>query len=312
MWFLFTLLCTAAWGVADLFYKKGNAPDEKLSHLKTSVFVGAVMGAHALFLLIQSGFDYDFLNILVYLPVSSMYILSMTVGYFGLRYLELSVSSPVQNTSGAIVCILCLVFLGETLDLLSGIAVLLICAGVFLLGLFEYRESVSEASPEERKKYRTSFRALLFPILYCVFDALGTFFDAWYLDDFEKTPLRGVTEETFEDAANISYELTFFFCAILLFIYIRFIKKEKFLAVRQTSFSRLAAALFETAGQFFYVYAMSGNGAVAAPVVASYCMVSVLLSRVFLKEKLTWKKYAAVALAVAGILLLGIVEGLAE
>ena len=311
MWFLFTLLCTAAWGVADLFYKKGNTPDEKLSHLKTSVFVGAVMGAHALFLLVRSGFDYDFRNILVYLPVSSMYILSMTLGYFGLRYLELSVSSPVQNTSGAIVCILCLVFLGETLDLISGIAVVLICAGVFLLGLFEYLESAKDSLPGD-EKYRRSFKAFLFPILYCVFDALGTFFDAWYLDDPASTPLIGVTEENLENAAEISYELTFFICAVFLYIFIRCVKKEKLIAFRGTSLSRLAAALFETAGQFFYVYAMSGNGAVAAPVVASYCMVSVILSRILLREKLTWRKYAAIALAFAGILMLGIAEGLAE
>ena len=75
---------------------------------------------------------------------------------------------------------------------------------------------------------------------------------------------------------------------------------------------RAGAAIFETAGQFSYVYAMSGNGAVAAPMIAAYCIVSILLSRIFLKEKLPARQYATVAVIIAGIILIGIAEGLAE
>ena len=57
---------------------------------------------------------------------------------------------------------------------------------------------------------------------------------------------------------------------------------------------------------------MAQNPVVAAPMVASYCIVSVLLSRIFLKEKLKASQYACVAAVIAGIVLLGISEGLAE
>ena len=50
--------------------------------------------------------------------------------------------------------------------------------------------------------------------------------------------------------------------------------------------ARLIAACFETAGQYAYAHVIGGNAVVAAPMIASYCMVSVLLSRVFLREKL--------------------------
>ena len=75
---------------------------------------------------------------------------------------------------------------------------------------------------------------------------------------------------------------------------------------------RRLAAVFETAGQFSYVYAMSGNGVVAAPMIAAYCVVSIALSRILLKEKLPDKQYASVAIVIVGIILLGIAEGLAE
>ncbi|MCR5686064.1 MAG: DMT family transporter [Lachnospiraceae bacterium] len=349
MWFVYALITTLAWGAADLFYKKGADEKDRFSHLKTSMIVGFVMGGHAIVTLITTGVEYDPVNLLKYLPVSIMYILSMTVGYFGLRYLELSISSPIQNSSGAVTCILCLVLLGQTMDILSAAAVFLICAGVFLLGLLENMDIQAErkrleaaGQGKEESKYRIGIVAFFMPILYCIIDALGTFFDAYYLDDFETTPLVGVTEDSLEIVANVSYELTFLICGVILLIYMliaaslrpassqsgaRNNKKQNSSddigiagvtgtenkgVLRSCNISRILAAAFETAGQATYVYAMSGNGAVAAPMVASYSIISLALSRIFLKERLTRWQYCAVVLVIIGIAALGVVEGLAE
>ncbi len=309
MWFVFTLLTTFLWGAADLFYKKGaRGGEEKYSHLLTGITVGFVMGAQAIFMLLFTDVGYNPINILIYLPVSLFYIISMVVGYLGLKYLELSISSPVQNSSGAVVCILCLIFLGERLDLLSAGAVIVITVGIFLLGWTE-RTKPSEVAKED-KKYSKSAFALIFPLIYCVLDALGTYFDAYYLDDIERTPLVGVTEENFENVANISYELTFLIAAVIMLFYILVIKRDKIEIPKQGS--KLVAAVFETAGQYFYVFAMSGNAVVAAPTIAAYCVVSALLAGIFLKEKLKPLQYAAIVLVVIGIIFLGISEGLAE
>ena len=307
MWLIFALLTTLAWGCADLFYKKGADETQPYSHLRISIFVGLVMGCHAIYMLLFEVPEYDFRNILIYAPVSLMYILSMVCGYFGLRYLELSISSPIQNSSGAVACILCLIFLGETLDMPTTIAVVLISLGVLLLGIFE-KQKEDAYYQAENKKYKIGFVAFFMPILYCIIDSLGTFFDAYYLDDIESTPLLNVTPENFENVANISYELTFLLVAIILCCYIFLIKKAKFSSFK-LSLTRTTAAVFETAGQFFYVYAMSGNGAVAAPLIGSYCMVSVILSALFLKEKLPLKQYIAILITFMGILILSIIEG---
>ena len=372
MWFICALITTLAWGAADLFYKKGADEKDKYSHLKTSMIVGFIMGGHAIATLLLNDIAYDPRNLIIYLPVSAMYILSMTVGYFGLRYLELSISSPIQNSSGAITCILCLVILGQTMDWLSAGAVIMICAGVFALGLLERiklkqdRAMLPEADKLADEKYRIGVVAFLMPILYAIVDSLGTFFDAFYLDDIDATPLVNVTEETFEDVANISYEFTFLFCGVIIFIFLMIkqaaaMKKRantkeneamntlkgiddeddealmraladldgketvasknteavslagEFVPLRfSDQVNRILAAVFETAGQATYVYAMSGNGVVAAPMIASYSIVSLILSRIFLKEKLTAKQYIAVAVVIAGIAVLGIVEGMAE
>lgn len=309
MWLVFTLLTTLLWGAADLFYKKGaRGGEEKYSHLLTGITVGLVMGAQAIFTLLFTDVGYDPINILIYLPVSLFYIISMVVGYLGLKYLELSISSPVQNSSGAIVCILCLIFLGERLDLLSAGAVVIITLGIILLGWME-RVKPSEVAPED-KKYSKSVFALIFPLIYCVLDAMGTFFDAFYLDDIEATPLVGVTEDNFETVANISYELTFLIAAVIMLIYILIIKRDKIEVPKQGN--KFVAAVFETAGQYFYVFAMSGNAVIAAPTIASYCVVSALLAGVFLRERLKPLQYAAIISVVIGIVMLGVAEGLAE
>ena len=104
-WFLFALAATLAWGFADLFYKKGTDEGDTFSHLKTGIWVGIVMGVCSFALILFSGekmsvreLAYDMLR---YSPASVSYIVSMVIGYAGLRYLEVSIISPVQNASGA-------------------------------------------------------------------------------------------------------------------------------------------------------------------------------------------------------------------
>ncbi len=308
MWFLFALITFFAWGTADLFYKKGSSERERYSHLKTSIMVGLVMGLVAFATVFLRDIDYDPINLLIYLPVSAMYILSMTVGYFGLRYLELSVSSPIQNASGAVSCLIMMAVLRQLPTLLEGIAVLLITVGVVMLGVLERQKEIA-FTDEHHKKYKIGFVAFLMPIFYCIIDSLGTALDGIYLDDFSTTPLKNVTEANLEDVANISYMLTFLIVAVLLAIYVYIIKKEPIRIQGQGA--RTVAAGCEAAGQFTYVYAMSGNGMVAAPMIASYCVASVVLARVFLREKLTQKQYGMIFCVFLGIFLLGVAEGLA-
>ena len=148
------------------------------------------------------------------------------------------------------------------------------------------------------------------PFLYALLDAFGTFLDdAFFLvEDVASTPLVDVTEETIEAVANTSYELTFALFALGLFLFMK-AKKVKFGPVPQHK-DKILAAVFETAGQFTYVYALGGVDAVAAPILSSVCVVSLLLSRIFLKEKLSWKTYAFIGIVIVGILLLAVAEEL--
>ena len=162
------------------------------------------------------------------------------------------------------------------------------------LGILEGNdaEEIEELGVKEVSRYRVGAVALALPILYAIVDALGTFFDAYFL--------TGIMTE---QQANVSYELTFFICAILVLSYLIFIKKEKIRLSEQKD--NALAAGFETFGQFFYVYAMAQNAVIVAPLISSYSMVSVLLSRIFLKEKLKKSQYLMIFIILIGIFILG-------
>lgn len=306
-WLFFSIATAVLWGTAELFYKKGARPDEKYSHLKISVWVGVVMGIHAIYTLLTQDIGYNPVNLLIYLPVSLFYIFSMTFSYFGMRFLEESISDPIENTAGVICVLLFSIFMGDEFSLLTWIAVVVITVGV--VGV-SYVENHGETQRKKNLGKRLAIVAFCMPFVYALLDAFGTFLDdAFFLvEDIADAPFVDVTEETIEAVANTSYELTFALFALGLFIFMK-AKKVKFGPVPQHK-DKILAAVFETAGQFTYVYALGGVDAVAAPILSSVCVVSLVLSRIFLKEKLSWKTYAFIAVVIVGILLLAVAEEL--
>ena len=303
MWLVYTLATTLLWGLAELFYKKGSHEHEKYGHLKVCVLVGAVMGLHAVYTLLTGGFTYDPMNLIAYLPVSLCYILSMAFSFFGMRFIEESISDPIENTSGALCALMCVIFLGETISLPVGIAIAIIAVGVVGIG---YLENSGDLKRRQHLGKKLAVIAFCMPFLYAIIDALGCVLDIYFLE-METSPLLGVTEDSIELVANVSYELTFALVGLVMFVYMK-LKGVAFGSLMQQKDKGLAAVC-ETAGQLTYVYAMSGNGAIAAPIISAVCVVSLVLSRIFLKEKLTKKQYAFISIIIVGILMLAVIEG---
>ena len=299
-WFWFSIIALLCWSGSDFFSKIGcRDASDKYSQYKMVTAVGVIMGIHAAFEIFVGGVEISWQVIWTYLPVSLLYIGSMTLGYVGLRYIELSISSPICNASGALVAIIAIVSgTAGKMAIAQYIAIFLACAGVIGLGFVEANEDDDlRAARQEASnyKYAKSWLALALPIAYCILDAAGTFADDLVLETLN------------EDSANVAYELTFLIAGIVSFVYTVIIKKQKLLPKAEGP--KYVGAAFETAGQLAYIYALaSGESALAAPIIASYCMASVLWSRLFLKEKLSWKHYTCILVTFAGILIMGIYD----
>lgn len=301
MWFWLAIAALLCWSGSDLFSKLGCQDDrDKYSHLKMMTAVGLVMGIHAAYEVFIGGTEISTSIMLTYLPVSALYILSMAIGYLGLRYIELSISSPICNSSGAIVAIL--IFATQGIDALPPaalVAVGLVCLGVILLGITEANEDEElrqARQNESNRHYAKSWLAILLPVIYCLLDALGTFADTKVLEVLN------------EDSANVAYELTFLLVGLVSAVYVLLVKKQKLSFKAEVP--KYTGAIFETAGQFAYIYALADteHAGLAAPIISAYCVASVLWSRIFLKEKLSKKHYASVLTVVLGIVIIGILD----
>ncbi len=325
MFYLFSILALLCWSGSDLFSKMGTRERDKNSHWKVVFAVGLIMGIHFFITLIGGAIidntvgvdavpkmvasvfytDFRIMDFVYYLPVAGLYILAMVLGYIGLRYIELSISSPICNSSGALAFLLCLIFgifSPEDITATSIIGIVMITVGIIALGFVEQHEDEEvrqERQKRANRKYTKSVLAFLLPISYLVIDALGTVGDEFLFSDWfiEKTGI-----EMSDYAANSAFELTFFVLAIFAFIWVKLIKKDNMFKGNKHLYF---GGLCETVGQIFYMAVMFSDFSVGMVIISAYCAISVLWSRIFLKEKMSWKHYLVIALVITGIIILG-------
>lgn len=323
-YFIFALVALFAWSGSDLFSKLGTSQKDKNSHWHVIFAVGVIMGIHAVITIIFGSFidpdtipswlasviytDFEPMDFVKYLPIAFIYLAAMVIGYVGLRYIELSVSSPICNSSGSLALVICLFFGWATIDGWTIAGVALVTVGIIMLGIVEYRESDEIKLARQNKsnfKYTKSLWAILIPVIYLFMDAMGTVGDQ-LVSELELFDMS-------EYASNTAFEFTSLCFAIFAFIYVKFIKKQKFFclgeeAARDKVLKRnlLLGGLCETVGQIFYMAVMFSDFDAGMPMISAYCVLSVVWSRIFLKEKLSYKHYIAIALTFAGIILLGI------
>lgn len=318
MYYILSILALLCWSGSDLFSKMGTREKDKNSHWKVVFAVGLIMGIHFFITLIGGAIidntvgveavpkvlasllytDFKLIDFVSYLPVAALYILAMVLGYIGLRYIELSISSPICNSSGALAFLLCVlfgVFSTEDITAVTIIGIVMITVGIIALGFVEQHEDeeVRKARQERaNRKYAKSVLAFLLPISYLIIDALGTVGDELI---FAKTDIT-------DYAANSAFELTFFVLAVFAFVWVKLIKKDTIFKGNKHLYF---GGLCETVGQIFYMAVMFSDFSVGMVIISAYCAISVLWSRIFLKEKMSWKHYAVIAVVIAGIVILG-------
>ena len=350
--FFFALIALLCWSGSDLFSKMGTHQKDHHSHWRVIFWVGAIMGAHALISIVCSLIFGDVLvdapdfvksliftdivpmDFVKYLPVAFLYLLAMVIGYAGLRYIELSISSPICNASGSLALVL-IVLLGafgvfsdpSTLSIIDICAVVLITFGIIWLGIVEYRESEDVKLVRTQGKgfkYTKSFIAILIPIVYLFIDGIATVGDELLFEDNSIIPTFFADRDY---AANTAFELVSVCFAIFAFAWIKLVKKQNMFSIRteevledgsvkvgKIPFSKflIYGGICETVGQIFYMAVMASDFVAGIPMISAYCVLSVVWSRIFLKEKLSFLHYIAIVATLVGVVSLGVSEMLIE
>ena len=313
-WLLLTLSCIILWGITDILLKKSLDYSDPLSQFKTFIWIGLVMTSAGVIMGICSDTLPDSIRMvgdnLYLIPLCIFYVIALFFGLLGTKNLEASVVSPLENIDGAIAAIILYIFflftdsrhLTDKIGIVNIIGTVAIVSGVVLLGIQEQKLSKQEINlNENKKKHRLGALALIFPIVYNLVDAASMV-------------AMGITVSGETDVSIPDMDFFFFECvgfavgAVFVWLYLMIAKKYIYNPFRKTELSRCGAGVSDSLGTLTFTFAVGINPILTAPVTSSYCFVTIVLARIFLKERLTRKQYLSVAYVMAGIALLGISE----
>ena len=313
-WLLLTLSAIILWGATDILLKKSLQCSDSLSHFKTFVWIGLIAALSCVVVALCSDTLLDSVRMiadnLYLIPVTVFYVVAMFFGLLGAKHLDASVVSPLENIDGAITAIILYMFFFltgrshviDSIGIMDIIGTVAITTGVIFLGIQEHKLSKQEMNLEDdKRKHRLGALALLFPIAYNLADAVSMVATG--------IAVSGETEVEIPEIDFFFFEcFGFLVISIFVWIYMLTVKKYVYNPFKKAELPRLGAATCETLGTLTFVFATGINPILTAPITSSYCFVTVILARIFLKERLTKKQYLSLALVIIGIALLGISE----
>lgn len=313
-WFILTLSCIILWGTTDILLKKSLHHSDPLSQFKTFIWIGLVMALAGCIIAICSDTlpeSFKMVGDNLYLiPLCVFYVIALFFGLLGTKHLEASVVSPLENIDGAIAAIILYFFflitdsthLTDKVGILDIIGTVAIVVGVILIGIQEQELSKQETDLDKNeKKHNLGALVLIFPIVYNLVDAASTVAMG--------VTVSGETEVSIPDVDFFFFECVgFAIVALLVWLYLLTVKKHLYNPFKKTELTRCGAGIGDTLGTMAFTFAIALNPILTAPITSSYCLVTIILARIFLKERLTRKQYLSLAILVIGIALLGVSE----
>ena len=313
-WLILTLLCIILWGITDILLKKSLDYSDSLSQYKTFIWIGLVMALAGGIMATCSETLPDSIKMvaenLYLIPLCIFYVIALFFGLLGAKHLDASVVSPLENIDGAIAAIILYFFflftdrnhITDKIGLAKIVGTATIVAGVILLGIQEQKMSKQEISlNEDKKKHRLGALALIFPIVYNLVDAASMVAMG--------VTVSGETEVSIPDIDFFFFECVGFTVgAIFVWLYLLIAKKYVYNPFKKTELSRCGAGVGDSLGTMAFTFAVGINPILTAPVTSSYCLVTIILARILLKERLTKRQYMSLAFLVVGIALLGVSE----
>ena len=313
-WLLLTLSCIILWGITDILLKKSLDYSDSLSQYKTFVWIGIVMAPAGVIMAICSDTLLDSIMMvkdnLYLIPLCVFYAIALFFGLLGAKHLDASVVSPLENIDGAMAAIILYFFflftgrshITDKIGLVQLVGTVAIVVGVVLLGIQEQSLSKQETHlSENKKRHRLGALALIFPIVYNLVDAVSMVAVGITVSEETEVAIPDIDFFIFES-------LGFVVVAICVWFYMLIIKKYKYNPFKKEELVRCGAATGETFGTMAFTFAVGISPILTAPIASSYCFVTIVLARIFLKERLTRKQYLSLALLVVGIALLGVSE----
>lgn len=277
MWILYALLAAIFSGLTTIFAKKGVKNIDSL--LSTSIRTAIILIISFLIVIIFNSFEKINIKTFIFLILSGISTTLLWINYFkALDYGNVNEVTPVDKTSIVITLVLSSIFLNEKITILKIISCILIIVGTFLM--------VNKSEHSDNKKW------LLYAILTAIFTSVSAI--------ISKIGLRDINPSL----GNFYRTIIVF---ILIWFYVIIKKKQKdIITIKGQTWIYLIISGFTTSlSWLFYFYALkNGEASMVFPIEKLSVVVSIGLSYVILKEKMTKKSIIGLILIIIGTLIL--------
>ena len=277
MWILYSFLAAIFSGLTTIFAKKGVKNIDSL--LSTSIRTAIILIISFLIVIIFNSFEKINIKTFIFLILSGISTTLLWINYFkALDYGNVNEVTPVDKTSIVITLVLSSIFLNEKITILKIISCILIIVGTFLM--------VNKSEHSNNKKW------LLYAILTAIFTSLSAI--------ISKIGLRDINPSL----GNFYRTIIVF---ILIWFYVIIKKKQKNIIniKRQTWIYLIISGFTTSLSWLFYFYALkNGEASMVFPIEKLSVVVSIGLSYVILKEKMTKKSIIGLILIIIGTLIL--------
>jgi transporter family protein len=294
MWLFFAFLSAVLLGFYDVFKKKslqGNAvlPVLFLNTVFSSlIFIPFIFASHlapdvmgnSVFYVPEGGWEVH-----KYILLKSFIVLSSWIfGYFGMKYLPLTIVGPINATRPVMVLVGAMLIFGERLNLYQWIGVLLAVASFFML---------SRSGKKEGIDFKHN-RWIYFVILASVLGAISGLYDKYLMQRFNPMQVQ----------AWYNIYQVFIMGSILLLLWL---PKRKSSTPFHWTWTILFISIFLSAADFVYFYALSFDNSmvsIVSMVRRSSVIVSFLFGALAFHEKNLKSKAIDLLLVLIGMIFL--------
>lgn len=287
MWLYYCLICTLLSGFTSIVQKKCSNNDPK------RMAITGLVVYHSMMLIIGLLTNPEFLTLINIKDMLYMVpgILLQSIGFFcclsSIKYGKVTIASSIQKTKVVVTFLLGIIILNESFSLLQ----LILSITLVILSILLSKQNTTSINKKLQKK------SILYSYGFVIFNGTSNFINKVYITHFD----------------NAMY-VVFNYAVIMLFgilLYCLLTKKWDYISIKKIDakyFFLLQSALDVSASIFNRLSLQDGNVSVISIVETSSIVITVLFSRILLKEKITLKKYLMIFGIFICVLLLSIIK----
>ena len=289
MWLYYCLLSTVIWGFVAIAIKKCSNNEPKRIAILGMLIYHLSMILISLIIKPQIIANLSVIDMIKMLPG----ILIQSIGFYcsisAIKYGKVAITSSIQRAQVIVTFLLGILILRERLTILQ-----LIISGVLVtLSIMLSRDKKND---EEKINKKSKQKAIMYSWGVVLFYGVSDFINKIYITEFQ-SPLYVM----FNYAVII---------IIGIFVYCLISKNWNYIDIRKINNKRyfILQALLDIASSIFNRFALlDGNVSIVSIISTSSIIVTILASRLILKERISWKKYIVVFGIFICVLLLSLI-----